>query len=110
MRPEAQNFKRDKKIDSFLSNLKKYFKPVKVILFGSRAGEDWLIESDYDFIVVSDKFQNMDIFERMKSVFVKCGVRFAADILYYTPEEFEKKRKEIGIVREAVKRGVFLVG
>ena len=103
-------FKTDKKIDSFLSKVKKYFKPVKVILFGSRAGDDWLIESDYDFIVVSDKFRNIDIFERMKSVFVKCEVRLAADILCYTPEEFEKKSKEIGIVKEAVSRGVYLLG
>jgi hypothetical protein len=28
------------------------------------------------------------------------------DILCYTPEEFERKKREIGIVREAVKEGV----
>ncbi|MDI6736356.1 MAG: hypothetical protein QME42_09245 [bacterium] len=31
------------------------------------------------------------------------------DALCYTPEEFERKKQEIGVVREAVEKGIRLV-
>ena len=31
---------------------------------------------------------------------------YPVDFLCYTPEEFEKKKKEISIVKEAVKEGI----
>jgi hypothetical protein len=48
-----------KEIEGFLNKLKLEFNPEKIILFGSRAkGDDWK-RSDYDFIIVSSKFEGM---------------------------------------------------
>ncbi|NYZ77633.1 nucleotidyltransferase domain-containing protein [Candidatus Micrarchaeota archaeon] len=102
-------FEADKKIRKFLTSLERNFSPIKVILFGSRARNDWLLESDYDFILVSEKFSGTDFLLRAGAVFKKCGVRFAADVLCYTPEEFKTKSREIGVVREAVRTGKVLI-
>ena len=36
----------------------------KVILFGSRARGDWLQESDYDFVVVAERFEGVHFVKR----------------------------------------------
>ncbi|MEW6295332.1 MAG: nucleotidyltransferase domain-containing protein [Candidatus Diapherotrites archaeon] len=100
---------KDKKIREFLAKLKKHFKPEKVILFGSRAGKDYLKDSDYDFIIVSEEFKKYDFLERISQVIKKCRAYFSADLLCYTPKEFNKKRKQIGIVSTAVKEGKNLI-
>lgn len=100
---------KDKKVKTFLMKLKKYFKPEKVILFGSRARKDYLKDSDYDFLIVSKEFEKYDFLERITQVIKKCKAYFAMDILCYTPKEFNKKRKQIGIVSSAIKEGKNLI-
>ncbi|MBI5036563.1 nucleotidyltransferase domain-containing protein [Candidatus Micrarchaeota archaeon] len=100
----------DKVVEVFLLKLKKNFQVEKAILFGSRARGDHLSESDYDFVIVSKDFSKMDFLDRIKAVIRRCDAFFNADFLCYTPEEFEKKRKQIGIVGEAVREGKFLIG
>jgi len=95
----------DKKVKSFAKKLRQNFDVQKAVLFGSRARGDWLHSSDYDFLVVSKDFGGMHFLERSVSVVQKTGALFAADILCYTPEEFELKRKQIGIVSQAIKEG-----
>ena len=96
----------DKKIRSFLKKLRANFEPENVILFGSRAKNEHLKHSDYDFLIVSKKFEGIDFLDRIPLVIRKCNAFFAADFLCYTPEEFERKKKEIGIVRTALKEGI----
>ncbi len=43
-------------INDFIYQVKKNFSPQLILLFGSRAREEHLKESDYDFIIVSSKF------------------------------------------------------
>lgn len=43
--------------------LKKIFSPEKIILFGSRVRGDHLKDSDFDLIVISDKFRNINFRE-----------------------------------------------
>ncbi len=100
---------KDKKIKNFLIKLKKHFKPEKVILFGSRARKDFLKDSDYDFIIVSSEFKKYGFLERITQVIKKCGIYFSVDLLCYTPKEFIKKAKQIGIVSTAVKEGKNLI-
>jgi len=47
----------------------------------------------------------MHFIKRMEMLYELWESNKAIDILPYTPEEFETKREEIGIVREAVKTG-----
>lgn len=95
-------------VKKFAAAAKRNYAPAKVILFGSRARGDWLEESDYDFIIVSEKFGEIDFLDRMKKVYLECEVKLPAEILCYTPQEFEHKRKQIGIVAQAVKEGIDL--
>lgn len=102
--------KPDEKTLSLLSRHLKYirrrFKPEQIILFGSRARGDNLITSDVDLLVVSKRFEGIDWRKRIMMVFGDWDKRQMLEPLCYTPEEFERKRKELGIVRQAVKEGM----
>ena len=80
----------------------------KVILFGSRARGDWLHESDYDFVVVSPKFEDVPFYSRPVDLYQYWKGHPGVELLCYTPEEFQRKRRQISIVREAVREGIEL--
>ena len=42
--------------------------PCAIILFGSRARGDYLNDSDYDFLIISDNFKEMDFFDRIRLI------------------------------------------
>ncbi len=83
----------------------------RVILFGSRARKDYLKSSDYDLIIISERFRGIP-FPRRASFLLKMLYResivLPLDLLCYTPQEFDKKSKELGIVSEALNYGVEL--
>jgi hypothetical protein len=93
-------------IKVFLDKVEQRFSPEKVILFGSRARGDFLKDSDYDIIVVSRRFEGCHFLDRLTMLFDLWDYQFDADILAYTPEEFEEKRTELGIVSQAVEAGI----
>ncbi|MEN4006817.1 MAG: nucleotidyltransferase domain-containing protein [Methanobacteriaceae archaeon] len=95
-------------IKNFLYLVKKEFAPELVLLFGSRARNEYLKESDYDFIIVSKKFEGIHFLERIQQLLEFWDLDQDVDILPYTPEEFEKKKNEIGIVNEAFKEGIII--
>jgi predicted nucleotidyltransferase len=80
----------------------------KVILFGSRARGDWLRESDYDFVVVSERFEGVPFMRRPVDLYRYWTGHPGVELLCYTPEEFDRKSKQITIVREAVREGIEL--
>ncbi|MBI2133798.1 nucleotidyltransferase domain-containing protein [Candidatus Woesearchaeota archaeon] len=49
----------DKNTRDFIMKIRKQFNPDKIILFGSRAEGNAWVYSDYDFIIVSDKFEKV---------------------------------------------------
>lgn len=79
-----------------------------VILFGSRARGDWLKESDYDFIVVAQRFEGVHFASRPVDLYRLWQGHPGVELLCYTPEEFERKRRQISIVQEAVREGIEL--
>lgn len=93
---------------AFADALKQHFGAERVILFGSRARGDWLKESDYDFIVVSPQFEGVHFVRRPVELYRYWKGHPGVELLCYTPEEFERKRRQISIVREAVREGVEL--
>jgi predicted nucleotidyltransferase len=93
-------------IKGFLTRVEQKFSPERIILFGSRARGDHLQDSDYDIIVVSRHFEDSHFLDRLTMLFELWDYEFGLDILAYTPEEFERKKAELGVVSEAVKTGM----
>ena len=81
--------------------------PIKnVILFGSRAHGKTGRDRDIDLIIVSPKFRELDFFQRGAKMYDYWDLRYPVDFLCYTPDEFNKLKKQITIVREAVREGI----
>lgn len=99
----------NKWLKDYIKTLKSRFGAEKIILFGSRARKDHLIDSDIDLIIISKKFQGMNWVKRVESVAKSWKGYVDVEPLCYTPEEFKEKAGQIGIVRQAVKEGVPLL-
>lgn len=95
-------------LDEFLEVVKEKYSPEKILIFGSRARGDHLLESDVDLVIVSKKFEGVNWLTRIREVADLWPGLVLLEPLCYTPEEFEKKKKEIGIVSQAVKEGLEL--
>ncbi len=78
----------------------------RLIWYGSRsrgaAPDPW---SDFDLIVVAPEFGGVSWVRRIVAAYACWPLAHAADILCYTPEEFERLSQRAGIVREAVQTG-----
>ena len=92
--------------ERFIRRLMNRYTLHKVILFGSRARGNNLKTSDFDFIIVSPDFEGIHFLKRMSSIYEYWDEHYDVEPLCYTPEEFEEKRREIGIVSEAVREGI----
>lgn len=96
----------DKVIKEFVSRVKERFQPKEVFLFGSRArGNHWK-RSDYDIAVVSEKFKDIDFRERIIMVYELVVEPLNVEVLCYTPEEFEKRKNELCIVKKIFEEGI----
>jgi predicted nucleotidyltransferase len=91
-----------------LPRLRERFPALHAIAFGSRARGDAITTSDLDVILVSPAFADIPFLKRPVVVLEALGYPGALDLLCYTPEEFEERRHELGIVRVAVEEGVTL--
>jgi predicted nucleotidyltransferase len=94
----------------FLPRLTAAFKPTVVIAFGSRVRGDSLSHSDLDLLIVSEAFHGMKWLDRPVRVIEATGINFGVDLFCYSPEEYARKREELGIVRTATEEGITLVG
>lgn len=93
-----------------LPRLVERFGPERVVVFGSRARGDALKHSDLDVLVVSAAFRAIPWLDRPVRVYEECDIRMGVELLCYTPEEYARKRDELGIVRTATAEGVELLG
>lgn len=64
-----------------------------------------MMESDLDVVVVSEAFAGTPWPDRAARVLLAAQVTDALEILCYTPDEFETKKTELGIVQAAVEEG-----
>lgn len=71
--------------------IKKEFNTELVLLFGSRARGDNLLESDYDIIIVSKDFEGINFIKRMALVQDLWDGLYRLEAFCYTPEEFDRK-------------------
>lgn len=95
-------------IDRFVAAVTDRYAPEKILLFGSRARGDHLVESDVDILIVSKKFEGINWLKRISDVSLHWDGMVTLEPLCYTPAEFEEKKRMIGIVSQAVKEGIDL--
>lgn len=94
------------KIREFKERVSKKIPIQNMILFGSRASGSVKEYSDIDLVVVSKKFEGEDFFERPFILYKEWDLDYPVDFLCYTPKEFNKKSKQVTIVREALEEGI----
>ena len=103
----------DERVERFrrevLPRLTAAFAPSRVIAFGSRVRGDALKDSDLDVIVVAEAFAAVPWLDRPVRVAEACDIRFGVELLCYSPEEYERKRSELGIVQTAHAEGLVLM-
>lgn len=98
----------DQAIGSFVKALEADLSPERIILFGSRArGDDWK-RSDYDFIIISSKFEGMHWLDRISRVVGHWKSLADIDALPYTPKEFKQKSRTSSVVKSALKTGIVI--
>ena len=95
-----------RKLSKFKSKVNKDMPLQKVIFFGSMASGKPHKWSDVDLIIVSAGFKKKNIFKRGAKLYDYWDLNLPVDFLCYTPEEFEKKKKQIGIIKTAVEEGI----
>ncbi|MBI5066516.1 nucleotidyltransferase domain-containing protein [Candidatus Woesearchaeota archaeon] len=102
-----QKTKLIKELKIFKNKLKKSYDLKKLILFGSFAKGKQKKHSDVDLVVVSQKFKK-NLLERSPPLHLKWDLDYPVDFLCFTEEEFERKKKSLGIVKEAAKEGIII--
>jgi len=78
-------------LDRILAGLRRYH-PQKVILFGSFARGDYHAASDVDLLIIEET--ERPFAERVGDVLASCDYSIPLEPLVYTPEEFERMRRE----------------
>jgi hypothetical protein len=93
---------------SFKEDVSKKIPLKKLILFGSRAKGKLHKWSDFDILLVSNKFRKINSFKRCSVLYDYWHYDYPVDFLCYTPEEFNKLKNKITIVKEAVSNGIVI--
>ena len=91
------------KMKKFAKRVRKEFSDAQIYLFGSRAKNDELADSDFDILVVSKGFEGVQFFERPVKMYDYWEEKEPIDAFCYTPKEFLEKKRLIGFVSEALK-------
>jgi len=94
------------KLKQFKDNLKNIISVSSVVFFGSMAKGKSHKDSDIDLIIISKDFEGKKFRYRSVELYDYWDLDYPGDFLCYTPEEFNKLKKQITIVREAVENGV----
>ncbi len=78
----------------------------KMYLFGSRATGKVKRSSDVDLLLVSKRFIGKRRLQRAPQLYMKWNLDYPVDFVCLTPKEFRERKNEVGIVQEAVKKGI----
>ena len=94
--------------EKIMPRLIERFQPQQVLLFGSRATDSALEDSDLDIIIISEKFQGLPWPQRVFEVLWTLKSPIPLDVLCYTPEEVQARSQEVDWVAQALNHGVVL--
>ncbi len=95
-----------KNLSRFAQTISEEYQLQKIILFGSQAAGSPTRHSDVDLLIVSPKFKRLQSMDRAPPLYLKWNLRYPVDFICLTPQEFERKKKQVGIVREAIQKGI----
>jgi len=93
-------------LKEFKKSLSRRIQIDRMILFGSRAEGKAKRWSDFDLVIVSKNFKNKRFRKRASNMYDFWKIEYPVDFLCYTPEEFNKLKKQVTIVKEAVETGI----
>ena len=97
-------------VRDFKEKIGKKFFVDKIVIFGSAGRNEMKEDSDVDLIVVSKKFGLKDFFKITPALYdewhLKQKIDYPVDFLLFSKKEFERLRKEVSIVSEALKEGI----
>jgi len=85
------------------------FSPRHIIAFGSRVSGTAKEDSDIDLIVVSDAFEGMPFLERARKFNEAIPWHIRVDAWCLTVMEFERMRRQVGIVADACREGIWIL-
>lgn len=85
------------------------FAPQHLIAFGSRVNGSARPDSDIDLIVVSDAFEGIPFLERSRKFNELVPWHLRVDAWCYTVKEFERLRRQVGIVADVCREGLWLL-
>lgn len=97
-----------KELKKIVKKIVEYYRPEKIILFGSQAREKGERDSDFDLFII--KRTKKDFFSRIQKIEeLLWGRKIPLDILVYTPEQI-KRRLAMGdfFVEEILNKGKIL--
>ena len=95
-----------KSLREFKKRVNEDFPVYKMFLFGSQATGKTHKDSDVDLIIVSRKFRQLNFIMRSAHMYDYWTLPMPVDFLCYTPEEFNRLKRQITIVKEAVENGI----
>ncbi len=98
----------DQRLIALLEDIRKIYQNSRIYLFGSRARGDAKENSDFDLIIINEKFNETPFVDRAGEIWLKSDVIIPADLLCYTPEEFERISKTSIVLKDAMKHAVLL--
>ncbi len=98
-----------KLLHQFAQRISPEYPLTNMYLFGSQATGKARKDSDVDLLLVSPVFQGKRRLRRAPPLYLKWNLTYPVDFICLTPEEFHKKKKEIGIVQEALNEGIKIV-
>lgn len=92
-------------VEKFKKRVEKKFGVEKIIIFGSAARSKMTEHSDIDMIVVSKNYGRKDVFKIVPKLYGEW--KFGpADIILFNKREFNRLKKEVSIVSEALREGI----
>ena len=97
-------------IEKITSRIKDAVNPKQIFLFGSRTGDDYREESDYDLLIIYDGPKTKkDVDLQIRKLF---GLPdFSLDLFILTTEELERNKHVANtLAREVSENGVLLYG
>jgi len=101
--PELRRF-----LDECLEGIRAGLQPRGFWLFGSRVSGSPDRWSDIDVLVVSERFRDVRVLDRLELFRKHARPHRHVDALCFTPEEFEFKAAQPTLVAEIVKHGLGL--
>jgi predicted nucleotidyltransferase len=97
-------------LSEIVEKLKKEYKPMKIILFGSYAYGNPKEDSDIDLLILknTDK-RRVDRFVWVKTIIYNPNHKIPVSPLVYTPDELEERlRMGDDFIKEIIQKGVIL--